>query len=156
KNQTMVVFRHFPGTARDQRPYVRLFVMPKDATVFVITDNEGLVRPQGPELSGLRELPISRLKIAFPSDPGGTANPEVITSAKQLSESAELKGAAEEIKKQVDFDKEKLVFIAWYGSHSDQFEIGWRLSDKKTIVSFRTQPGRSLDYSERMRLFVIP
>ena len=120
---------------------VALFV-----TTPVLADEEPIVK----------EISTFGLKITFPADPGGTANPEIITSASQLSESPELKDAAEEIKKQVDFEKEKLVFIAWYGSFSDQFTIEWNFSDKRTIVSFRVRPGSSLDYSKRTRLFVLP
>lgn len=155
---SLIAFRHTPGAARDQRPHAWLFVMSKEAGVFVYTNDEarGILPRRNPEIPGLRELPTSGLKIRFPVDPGGAANPEIITSAAQLSESPELKDAAEEIKKLVDFEKEKLVLVAWLGSVSDQFAIEWDLPDTRIVVSFRVRPGSSLDYSERIRLFVIP
>jgi len=132
---------------------VALFV-----TTPVLADDRGkeIPLPRDVGIPGVREIPISGLRIAFPADPGGAANPEIITSAEQLAMSRELKEAAEVLKTLVNFETEKLVLIAWVGSFSDQFTIEGTTSDKRITVTFRVQPGSALDYSQRIRLFAIP
>jgi hypothetical protein len=142
---TFVAFGYTQGLTRDLRQHVRVFVVPKSAGVLV------LALP--PEID---EIPLKGLKIAFPEKPGGPAKPEVITSAAQLAESPALKGAAEEIGKHVDFDKQKLVFVAWLGSVSDHFTVEVNLDDTRLVVACKVVPGHYTDLHKCSRLFIVP
>jgi hypothetical protein len=109
----------------------------------------------------VEEISLKNLKVTFPMKPGGIKTPEVVTSAEQLAKSAALKDSADEIKKHVDFDKQKLVFVAWQGSSEDKFSITTKPADPKSpdakfIVTFHIVPGKSVDLRKHMRLFVVP
>lgn len=111
--------------------------------------------------SPVKEVPTKGLKIAFPKMPGGIKKPEIVTSAAQLAESPALKGAADEIGKQIDFDKQKLVFVAWSGSSGDKLLMETKFADTKPpntklVVTYRVTPGAETDLYKHTRLFVVP
>jgi hypothetical protein len=108
------------------------------------------------ENSQVKEIPTKDLKIAFPENPGGVKKPDVITSAEQLGGAPALKGAADAIKKRVDFDKEKLVFVAWRGASDDVFALAVKFIDAKPVLAFQAVPGTRTDLFKHARLFVIP
>lgn len=111
--------------------------------------------------SPVKEIPVKDLKIVFPAKPGGIKMPEVVTSAEQLAASAALKGCADDIKKRVDFEKEKVVFVAWLGSSEDKFLMDAKYADTKPantklVVTFKVTPGTATDLFKHKRLFVVP
>ena len=103
-----------------------------------------------------KEIPCKDLKIAFPAKPGGIKTPEVVTTAEQLSKSAALKGAEDDIKKQIDFEKEKLVFVAWLGASDDKFMMEPTTIESKPAIAFRVVSGKRTDQYKHTRLFVVP
>src|SRR5205823_4782495 len=66
-----------------------------------------------------RLIPATDLKVTFPEKAAGPTNPAVITSADDLAKSPVVKDAADELRKKIDFEKEKLVVFAWSGSGKD-------------------------------------
>lgn len=132
------------------QPHFVLFAVPKDSLV-VVRD----LRTRTDYLATVKDIPTKDLKITFPEKPGGPSKPEIITSAAELAQHAPLKAAGDGIKKQVDFDKEKLVFVAWFGSSGDQFSMDVRFSDDKLILAFQVRPGLRADRYKHTRLFVV-
>lgn len=98
-----------------------------------------------------REIATKELKIVFPERGGKATEPTELKSADDLAKSAALKGAADEIKKQVNFDKEKLVFFAWQGSGGDTLS-----ADEKTAGTFSLVRGKTKDLRQHLHLFVVP
>jgi hypothetical protein len=98
----------------------------------------------------VKEIPTKDLKITFPKG-GKASEPSEIKSAEDLAKSAALKDAADEIKKQVDFAKQKLVFFAWGGSGGDKVT-----ADEKTVGTFRYTGGLTRDFRQHTKLFVVP
>ncbi len=98
----------------------------------------------------VKEIPTKDLKITFPKG-GKATEPTEIKTAEELTKSAALKDAADEIKKQVNFEKEKLVFFAWAGSGGDKIT-----PDEKTAGTFTLTRGLTRDLRMHMRLFVVP
>lgn len=100
--------------------------------------------------AAVKEIPTKDLKIA--QQRGGKATePIEIKSAEDLAKNDQLKGAADDIKKQVDFSKEKLVFFAWGGSGRDKL-----VADEKTPGTFRYTRGLTRDLRMHVHLFVVP
>jgi hypothetical protein len=98
----------------------------------------------------VKEIPTKGLKIVFP-EKGKVTEPTEIKTADDLAKSEALKGAADEIKKQVNFEKEKLVFFAWSGSGGDKIT-----PDAKTAGTFTYTPGLTLDLRRHVHLWVVP
>jgi hypothetical protein len=98
----------------------------------------------------VKEIPTKGLKIAFPKG-GKPTEPTEIKTTDELAKSATLKDAADEIKKQVNFDKEKLVFFACGGSGRDKIT-----PDEKTAGTFTLTRGLTRDYRMHTKLFVVP
>ncbi len=103
-----------------------------------------------------KDIPLKDLKIAFPAKPGGLKTSEVVTSTEQLSKSAALKSAEDDIKKHVNFDKEKLVFVAWLGASDDKFTMSMKTVESKPVIAFRVVSGVRTDQYKHTRLFVVP
>ena len=100
--------------------------------------------------AAVKEIPTKDLKIGFPK--GGRPNmPTEVKSAEDLAKNESLKGAADEIKKQVNFDKEKLVFFAWGGSGGDKIT-----ADEKTPGTFVLKRGLTRDFRMHVMLFAVP
>jgi hypothetical protein len=98
----------------------------------------------------VKEIPTKDLKITFPKG-GKATEPTEINSAEDLAKAPALGGAADEIKKQVDFAKEKLVFFAWGGSGGDKVT-----ADEKTAGTFNYMRGLTRDFRQHTKLFVVP
>jgi hypothetical protein len=98
----------------------------------------------------VKEVATKDLKITFPKAGSGTA-PTEIKTADELAKSEALKDAADEIKKQVDFAKEKLVFFAWRGSGQDKIA-----PDEKAAGTFTYTRGLTRDLRMHTKLFVVP
>jgi hypothetical protein len=107
------------------------------------------------EKPAIKEIPTKDLKLAFP-ERGKATEPATITSAEDLAKNAVVKGAADEIKKQVDFSKEKLVVFAWGGSGRDRLTPVLRAEDKKATAVFSYAPGLTRDFRMHTHLYVVP
>src|SRR5262247_167937 len=72
----------------------------------------------------VRELDLKNVKTAIPKDGEGKVVTEIKT-AEELAKSKALVDDAsrEAIKKQVDFAKEKLVVVTWWGSSSSSVQV---------------------------------
>jgi hypothetical protein len=104
----------------------------------------------GDDRAAVREIPTKGLAIAPPKGGKATA-PAEVKSAEELAKSESLKGAAEAIKKQVNFDKEKVVFFAWAGSGQDRIT-----PDEESPGTFTYARGRTRDLRRHVRLFAVP
>jgi hypothetical protein len=142
---TFVEFKCTQGITSELRQHVQVFIVPKGAPVLVHT--EPVV---------VDEIALKDLKIIAPEKPLTPPKSEIITSTAELAESPALKSAADEIKKLVDFDRQKLVFVAWLGSSADRCLVGTKLADDKLVVAFLPRPGSPTDLHMHMRLFVVP
>lgn len=98
----------------------------------------------------VKEIPTKDLKIKFP-ERGKATEPSEIKTADELAKSEALKDAADAIKKQVNFEKEKLVFFAWGGSGGDKIA-----ADEKTAGTFNLTRGLTRDFRMHTKLFVVP
>ena len=98
----------------------------------------------------VKEIPTKDLKIVVP-ERGKATEPAEIKTADDLAKSEALKDAADDIKKQVNFEKEKLVFFAWGGSGRDQIA-----ADEKTAGTFTLTRGLTRDFRMHTKLFVVP
>lgn len=98
----------------------------------------------------VKEIDTKDFKIMAPRDGKATA-PTEIKTADELAKNAMLKEAAEAIQKHVNFQKEKLVLFAWWGSGQDRIT-----SDDKSPGTFIYTLGFTRDYRMHVKLFVVP
>ncbi|HSQ57471.1 MAG TPA: hypothetical protein VLM40_17245 [Gemmata sp.] len=101
----------------------------------------------------VKEIPTKGLKITFPKM-GKATEPTKIKSLEELKKNAVVGAAAEEIAKQIDFEKQDLLVFAWSGSGQDKItaSIG-ASSDGKPIVYAEYLPGKTRDLRKHVRLF---
>lgn len=106
--------------------------------------------------AAVREIETKDLKVQPPKG-GKVTDPVVIASAEDLAKNETVGTFADELKKQVDFAKEKLVVFGWAGSGQDKVAAGEpKTADKKTTVSFTYTPGKTRDLRQHVHLFVVP
>lgn len=79
--------------------------------------------------------------------------PTEITSAEQLEKTFPMKEVVEAVKKEVDFDKQKLLFFAWSGSGQDKLTIG---DTSDGAMTFNYRGGLTRELRAHFRLFAIP
>lgn len=103
-----------------------------------------------------REIPTQNLKLTFPANPGKPTVPGVIASADELAKHEVVGAAVGELKKQVDFTKEKLLVFAWAGSGQDRVSVGITTAGDKKVLSIAFLPGKTFDLREHIRLYVVP
>jgi hypothetical protein len=101
------------------------------------------------EAGKLREIEAKDLKVDF--EKGNVTKPQVIASAADLEKAIP---NADEVKKQVDFSKEKLLLFAWSGGSSNQ--LRGKLTDDGKRVNFTFIPGRVRDPQRHVHLFAVP
>jgi hypothetical protein len=106
--------------------------------------------------AAVREIPTKDLKVKFPEKPGKATEPAAVTSAEALGNNPVVGGAADEIKKQVNFDKEKLLVFAWAGSGQDMVAVTAAEKDKKTVLTVTYTPGKTRDLRQHVKLFAVP
>ena len=88
---------------------------------------------------------------------GDATKPTEIASAEELAKSPLFgAGAAEKLKKSVDFTKEKLVVFAWGGSGRDSVAGATRTADTKLTAQFLYTPGLTRDLRQHFKAFVVP
>jgi hypothetical protein len=122
------------------------------AVVVVLAGAVPTVRVSAEEKSPVKEVPTKDLKLA-PAEGGKATAPTEIKTAEELEKSPVLKGAAADVKKHVDFSKEKLVLFSWGGSGGDRITVA--KADAKT-VEFGYRVGLTLDFVMYVKLFVVP
>ncbi len=103
------------------------------------------------EKSAVKEIPAKELKIAFNNDSKVT-DPTEIKSVDDLAKSPALEGAADEVKKAVDFEKQKLVLFMWSGSGGDRLAANLKTS----TATFTLTRGKTFDLRQHTHLFVVP
>jgi hypothetical protein len=104
----------------------------------------------------VRSLELQGLKRPFPK--GAADKPLVIATAADLMKAFPEEAIRTGVAKQVDFDKEKLLFFAWSGSGQDKLTptvVKDKDNDKKT-VAFTYQRGLTRDLRAHFRLFALP
>ena len=107
------------------------------------------------EKPAIKELSTKDLKLNFPRG-GKATEPATIASAEDLAKNDVIKDAADEIKKKIDFSKEKLVVFAWGGSGQDKLAADLKTADKKTTALFSYTLGRTRDFRVHTHLYVVP
>jgi hypothetical protein len=104
----------------------------------------------------VKEIATKDLKIKFP-EAGKPTEPATIKTAEELKKNPVVGAAADEIAKQIDFDKQSLLVFAWSGSGGDKItaSIGAG-ADGKAIVFAELLPGKTFDLRQHVRLFAVP
>jgi hypothetical protein len=104
----------------------------------------------------VKEIATKDLKIAFPKM-GKATEPTAITSAEDLAKNPVVGAAADDIKKHIDFEKQKLLVFAWSGSGGDRItaSIGAN-SDGKSIVFAEYLRGKTFDLRQHVKLYAVP
>jgi hypothetical protein len=88
---------------------------------------------------------------------GDATKPTEIKTAEELAKSPLFgAGAAEKLKKHVNFEKEKLVVFAWSGSGQDSIAGATATADKKLVAEFTYTPGKTRDLRQHFKAFVVP
>lgn len=105
--------------------------------------------------SVVKELDTKELKVT-PVRGGMAAEPTVIKSAEELAKDPVLKDAADDIKKSVDFTKEKLLVFAWSGSGQDKVTVTGETKDGKTALTVEYTRGFTRDLRSHVKLFIVP
>ena len=103
----------------------------------------------------IKEIPTKDLKVMVIRG-GKATEPATITSAEDLAKSPVVKDAADDLKKQIDFAKEKLVVFAWAGSGQDKVAGELKSEDKKMTAQFTYTRGLTRDLRQHVHLFVVP
>lgn len=103
----------------------------------------------------VKEIPTKDLKLTFP-EKGKATEPTTIASAEDLAKNEVVGKAADELKKQVDFAKEKLVVFAWGGSGGDKLATDLKTADKKQTAVFTLTRGLTRDFRQHFHLYVVP
>jgi hypothetical protein len=98
----------------------------------------------------VKEIATKDLKVTFPKG-GKATEPTEIKTADDLAKSPVLKDSADDIKKQVDFAKEKLVLFTWSGSGGDRI-----IPVENTAGGFIHSLGLTRDLRMHVKLFVVP
>ena len=151
KRLAMFRFRRDSGRPGDvEQAQTMLFVVPRDV--------ELLPSPLGAsnaERFEVREISTDGLKITLPAS-SRLSTPEVVTSAEALAKSRTLKGAADSLAKEVNFEEENVVFVSWRGSSADRLSPRVTLTDDALTFSCRVDPGLRADLYTHGRVFVVP
>lgn len=103
-----------------------------------------------------REIPTTDLMLTFPAKPGKPASPTVITSADDLAKNEVVGKAADDLKKLVDFTKDKLLVFTWSGSGQDNIFVAITTAGDKKSVAVVFMPGKTFDLREHIRLYIVP
>lgn len=103
----------------------------------------------------VKELPTKDLKLTHPKD-GKPTEPTTVKSAEELAKNPVVGGSAEELKKQIDFDKQKLLVFAWSGSGEDIVTASIGADSKGTPLAYvEYLRGKTDDFRQHVRLFVV-
>lgn len=103
----------------------------------------------------VKEIATKDLKVT-PMRGGKATEPTEIKTAEDLAKSPVLKDAADDVKKSVDFSKEKLVLFAWAGSGGDKLAPELKGEDKKVTAEFVLTRGLTRDLRQHVHIYVVP
>ena len=103
----------------------------------------------------IKELDTKDMKLV-PPQRGKATEPTTIASAEELAKNQTVKDSADAIKKQVDFEKQKLVVFAWAGSGQDKITPELKTADKKSTAVFAYTRGLTRDLRQHIHLYVVP
>jgi hypothetical protein len=106
---------------------------------------------KGPDV---RPINIADIRPA-PGERGNVAMPTEIKSAEELAKAFPDKDAQERIKKEVNFDRERLLFFSWAGSGQDKLTTAVVEDGGKKTAVFTYQPGRTRDLRPHRHLFAV-
>jgi hypothetical protein len=106
----------------------------------------------------IRELNAKGLNLAESKLVDGAPKAVEIKSAAELAKSAAFADdeSRDAIKKQVNFDREKLVVLAWAGSGQDRLVPKVILKDKKVTAYFGYKIGFTDDLRRHRHVFAVP
>ncbi|VTR90855.1 unnamed protein product [Gemmata massiliana] len=115
----------------------------------------GAVFANEPAKPEARVLNLKDVHVVAQSD-GGEPKPSEIKSAKELADSLLFADAArrDAIKKQVDFEKEKIVVFAWSGSGQDKLTA--TMSKDGKTAEFTLKTGLTDDLRRHALVFAVP
>jgi hypothetical protein len=126
------------------------------ATLAVLLAASAAVAADDKDKAAIKPIPTTDLKLTFPKA-GKPTEPAVIGSADELAKNEVVGGSAAELKKQVDFAKEKLVVFAWGGSGGDRVAAdGLKTDGGKTTAAFALTRGLTRDFRMHFALFAVP
>ena len=104
----------------------------------------------------LTALDLKEIATVQPKE-GDVTKPTEIKTADELAKSPLFgAGAADKLKKHVDFSKEKLVVFTWSGSGRDSVAGATLTEDKKLTARFLYTPGATRDLRQHFKAFVVP
>ncbi len=104
----------------------------------------------------VRALNMKDVKLVQPKDLGAAPKPVEIKTADELAKAGIFADDAsrDAVKKQVNFDKEKLVVFAWSGSGGDK--IAGELSKDGKAAVFNFKAGLTDDLRRHQLVFAVP
>jgi len=111
---------------------------------------------------GKEEIVVTEISLAdVPAAivQGKPTMPTTITTAEELAKVFADESVAARIKKDIDFEKQKLVYFAWSGSGQDKLThsiVKDEKDDKKEVVKFQYHPGRTRDLRGHHKLYALP
>lgn len=98
-----------------------------------------------------KEIAVVQPKEGNPLQPTEIKTTDELTKSPLFAESS-----IEKVKKEVNFEKEKLVVFAWSGSGRDVIAGVLVTEEKKATAQFTYTPGATKDNRPHFRLFVVP
>ncbi len=102
----------------------------------------------------VREIDLKGLKLLEAK--GMVEKPTVITSEEELKKAIPDEDAQQQIKKDVDFSKQTVLYFAWAGSGQDSLTFKEEKTNKGLAIVFTYQPGRTRDLRRHSKVIVIP
>jgi hypothetical protein len=114
----------------------------------------------GGENSVVQEISLKGLEPGGKSKTGAPKQPVVLNDVQDLSNVLFGAGPADmeflaKIAKQVDFQKQQLLYFRWAGSGQDTIKPVVKMAPKGALVVFEYTPGLTRDLRQHAKLFVI-
>lgn len=112
-------------------------------------------KDKGKDKPTVRAIPTKDLKVTAQRG-GKVSEPASVTSEEELAKSPVVGPAADDLKKLIDFQKEKLLVFSWSGSGEDVVTLSIGAEGKDSIVYGEYIRGRTKDLRTHVRLFAVP
>lgn len=107
------------------------------------------------DVPAVREVTLKGLKRNNPRNK--VTEPLVITDAETLAKEIPEEESLNAIKKEVNFQKEKVIFFAWSGSGQDKLVFDkLEKGDKGSEAVFKYTAGFTRDLRSHFHLFIVP
>lgn len=108
------------------------------------------------EKPNLRALELTGVQLVYP-DRLTEPKPVEITTANDLANAKQFADDASRtaIKKQVDFEKEKLVVFTWSGSGGDRLTPEVKVQNGKTTIVFLYKVGFTDDFRQHGKVYAV-